>query len=163
MKVKAFPISTFRGNIISIITWRIWKKSSTRYSICLILLKEKKISRKRINLPYFKDIVAQVYDKTSSNYAMITSDTSFKQYCFDVYLCLYNNIGYNKLNREDMRDSYIYQLDEAIENMKMDIPNEISKIVHDIFKKQIDEKEKNKKNDSDEKVGMIYSRNALKS
>lgn len=99
----------------------------------------------------FKDIVAQVYDKTSSNYAMITSDTSFKQYCFDVYLCLYNNIGYNKLNREDMRDSYIYQLDEAIENMKMDIPNEISKIVHDIFKKQIDEKEKNKKNDSDEK------------
>lgn len=97
----------------------------------------------------FKDIVAQVYDKTSSNYAMITSDTSFKQYCFDVYLCLYNNIGYNKLTREDMRDSSIYQIDEAVENIKMDIPDEIGRIVHDIFKKHIDGKDR--KDDFEEK------------
>ena len=104
------------------------------FSLSDFVEQEKKYQVNRSSFDAFGDIVGQIYEKTASNYANITSDTSFKQYCFDVYFCLYNSIGYNKLKREDMRDSSIFQIDEAVDTMKLDIPTEISKIVQDILK-----------------------------
>lgn len=84
----------------------------------------------------FDTIVKTVYEKTSANYAMVISDNSFKQYCFEVYLALYNTIGYNKLNRDDLRNSYIYHLDEQVDKLKTDIPDEIAKAIKKCFKDQ---------------------------
>lgn len=67
---------------------------------------------------------------------MVISDNSFKQYCFEVYLALYNTIGYNKLNRDDLRNSYIYHLDEQVDKLKTDIPDEIAKAIKKCFKDQ---------------------------
>ena len=84
----------------------------------------------------FDSIVKTVYEKTSANYAMVISDNSFKQYCFEVYLALYNTIGYNKLSRDDLKNSYIYHLDEQVNKLRMDVPDEIAKAIKKCFKEQ---------------------------
>lgn len=98
--------------------------------------KSKRISlRKNEEYEVFSNIVNKVYEQTSANYANVISDSSFNQYCFDVYYALYNALGYNKQQREDVKDPYIYHLDESIQNFSINVTEEMTSALRKYFKK----------------------------
>ena len=62
------------------------------------------------------------------------SDSSFNQYCFEVYYALYNALGYNKQQRDDVKDPYIYHLDESIQNFSVNVTEEMTSALRKYFK-----------------------------
>lgn len=122
------------------LVWRYYiKKESTDINKIVKELfqlgKSKKISlRKNEEHEVFSNIVNKVYEQTSANYANVISDSSFNQYCFDVYYALYNILGYNKQQREDVKDPYIYHLDESIQNFSINVTEEMTSALRKYFK-----------------------------
>jgi hypothetical protein len=106
-----------------------------------------------ITLDDFDKTINYIHDLTSSHYTMVISDSSFKQYCFDIYTVLYKLVGY--LNSEDNiseKNMNFDHLASVIGNIGREIPSKIS----DIIKNLLNDKLKNIdfENDMDEQSSL---------
>jgi len=91
-----------------------------------------------ISLDEFDKAIDYIHDLTSSNYSMVVSDCSFKQYCFDIYIVLYKLAGYlntDESNRE--KNGYFDFLSEIISDIGKEIPSKISNIVNKLLSEKL--------------------------
>lgn len=122
------------------LTWQYYiRKESTDINIIINKLfdldnNQKYSLKKKEKNEVFSSIVNKVYEKTSANYANVISDSSFNQYCFEVYYSLYNILGYNKQQREDLKKPYIYHLEESIQNFSVNLTDEMTRALKQYFK-----------------------------
>ena len=83
-----------------------------------------------IKLEDFDQTVNYIHDLTSSQYSMVVSEISFKQYCFDIYLALYKLVGYlvsEEISSEEA--THFKHLTSVVKNIGKELPVKISDIM----------------------------------
>ena len=93
---------------------------------------------KNISVETFEKTIEYVHNLTSSQYSMVVSDSSFKEYCFNIYFVLYKFAGL--LNTEDTStqlNSSKY-LSEIINNIGQELPVKISEVIKKLLSEKLE-------------------------
>ncbi len=82
----------------------------------------------------FDNTISIIQGLTSSHFSRIISDSSFKQYCFDIYMVLCKTSGQLKL--DDTNDMYFDYLSTIFADIGKEIPTEIGSIVESLIREK---------------------------
>jgi hypothetical protein len=92
-----------------------------------------------INFDAFDKTVEYIQSLTSYQYSMVVSDSSFKQYCFDIYLVLYKMAGYFQTEDITYDLNYAKFLSEIVTDYSKDIPVRISDTLKTILTEKLED------------------------
>ncbi len=87
----------------------------------------------------FDKTIEYIHDLTSSHLSMVISDSSFKQYCFDIYMVIYKLVGYLNLDdKSKVQDKYFSHLSDIISDLGKEIPTKIGNILASLLNEKSD-------------------------
>jgi hypothetical protein len=89
-------------------------------------------------LDAFDKTIEYIQSLTSHQYSMVISDTSFKQYCFDIYLVLYKMAGYLRTEDNSSQLNYTNYLSDVVTDFAKDIPIRISDVLKSLLIEKLD-------------------------
>lgn len=92
-----------------------------------------------INTDAFEKTVEYIQSLTSYQYSMVVSDSSFKQYCFDIYLVLYKMAGYFQTEDITYDVNNAKFLTEIVTDFSKDIPARISETLRTILIEKLED------------------------
>ena len=93
----------------------------------------------KLSFDEFDKTIEYIHELTSSHLSMVISDSSFKQYCFDIYMVLYKLAGYLNLDdKSKAQDKYFSHLSDIISDLGKEIPSKVGNILSSLLNEKND-------------------------
>ena len=88
----------------------------------------------KLSFEEFDKTIDYIHNLTTSHYSMVISDTSFNQYCFDIYMVLYKLAGYFNIDdKTEAQNKYFSHLSNIISNIGKEIPSKVGNIISNLL------------------------------
>lgn len=108
-----------------------------------------------VPLDAFDKTIEYIQSLTSNQYSMVVSDTSFKQYCFDIYLVLYKMAGYLHTEDNSSQLNYSNYLSDVVTDFAKDIPIRMSDVLKSLLIEKLENVDFEKDMDSKESLNEV--------
>ncbi|WP_461637059.1 hypothetical protein [Labilibaculum euxinus] len=88
----------------------------------------------KLSFKEFDKTIDYIHNLTTSHYSMVISDTSFSQYCFDIYMVIYKLAGYFNIDdKTEAQNKYFSHLSNIINNIGKEIPSKVGSVISNLL------------------------------